>query len=142
MRGDWARWDPRIKASREAPAASRLCRACVCLLKLRALTPPQGHGSLHNGFTFRFTVTPGRHTLFSGSQTSSFRSSFAADEPLLTVVLWRGALLSGVFGPGAVGAAALAAWVVLGAGTFAALAVRRVEFFSSRGDNSNVKSYY
>ena len=50
-------------------------------------------------------------------------------------------LLSGVFGPGAVGAAALAAWVVLGAGTFAALAVRRVEFFSSRGDNSNVKSY-
>ena len=38
-------------------------------------------------------------------------------------------LLSGVFGPGAVGAAALAAWVVLGAGTFAALAVRRVEFF-------------
>ena len=51
-------------------------------------------------------------------------------------------LLSGVFGPGAVGAAALAAWVVLGAGTFAALAVRRVEFFSSRGDNSNVKSYY
>ena len=50
-------------------------------------------------------------------------------------------LFSGVFGPGAVGAAALAAWVVLGAGTFAALAVRRVEFFSSRGDNSNVKSY-